>query len=63
LIELDVPGWKLLRLAHVVLDVNGVLTVDGDLLLGLDGKIKDFRSQVEVHLLSADIHGCKEKSI
>ncbi len=57
MIEVDVPGWKSLRLLSLVLDVNGVLTLDDDLLLGLEARFKDLRSRVDIHLLSADTHG------
>jgi P-type E1-E2 ATPase len=56
-IEVDVPGWRCLRLTAVALDVNGVLTLDGELLLGLESRVAELRSLVAVHLLSADTHG------
>lgn len=57
MIEIDVPGWRSLRLTTVVLDVNGVLTLDGDLLPGLEGRLTELRSRADVRLLSADTHG------
>lgn len=57
MIELDVPGWKSLRLTALALDVNGVLTLDGALLLGLEARLRELRSRLDVHLLSADTHG------
>ena len=33
MLTLVVPGWRDLQLANLVLDVNGTLTLDGELLL------------------------------
>ncbi len=57
MIELEIPGWKSLRLAHLVLDVNGTLTLDGTLLSGVRERIAALRPLLELHLLSADTFG------
>jgi len=56
-IEVDIPGWKQLRLTTLVLDVNGVIARDGQLLNEAGRRVADLRDQLEVHLLSADTHG------
>jgi len=55
--ELDVPGFKRLNLAHLVLDYNGTLALDGALLPGVKRLISDLAEVVEVHVLTADTHG------
>lgn len=57
MIELDIPGRGRLQLQHLVLDVNGTLAVDGDLLDGIAKRLSSFRDRLEVHLLTADTHG------
>ena len=57
MIEIDVPGWRNLELAHLVLDVNGTLTLDGELLPGAPDRIQALLAQCEVHLLTADTFG------
>jgi P-type E1-E2 ATPase len=57
LIEVSVPGWKRLRLAALVLDVNGALAVDGELLPEVEERLEVLRGQLGVHLLSADTYG------
>ena len=57
MIEIEVPGWKHLRLATLVLDVNGVIARDGQLLNEAGRRVSDLREQIDVHLLSADTHG------
>ncbi|MCC7106647.1 MAG: HAD family hydrolase [Chloroflexi bacterium] len=57
MIEIDVPGWQRLRLGSLVLDLNGTLSRDGDLVDGVEERVKALRRHVDVHLLSADTFG------
>jgi P-type E1-E2 ATPase len=57
MIEIDIPGQGAYILAHLVMDVNGTLAVDGQLLEGLAAKIASLRQQLTIHLLTADTHG------
>lgn len=57
MIEIDIPGWKNLRLNTLVLDVNGVLARDGNVLAEAGRRVMDLHDQIDVHLLSADTHG------
>ena len=62
MIEVDIPGYKHLKIDHVVFDVNGTLAVGGELIEGVAPLIQTLRQQVDVHLLTADTHG-KQKTI
>lgn len=57
MIEVDIPGRAPLRLAHVVLDVNGTLAVDGRLVPGVAEQLAFLGQQVDIHLLTADTYG------
>ena len=57
MIEIIVPGRGLLRVEHLVTDVNGTLAVDGVLLEGLAKRFASLRDRVEIHMLTADTHG------
>jgi P-type E1-E2 ATPase len=57
MIELNIPGWGQLRLEHLVMDVNGTLAVDGQLLEGVSRLLKILRDRLTLHLLTADTHG------
>jgi P-type E1-E2 ATPase len=57
MIELNIPGRGLLRLQHLVMDVNGTLALDGVLLDGVARRISSLRDRLEIHLLTADTHG------
>ncbi|MCG9967392.1 HAD hydrolase family protein [Pelotomaculum terephthalicicum JT] len=58
MIELTLPGRNLvLELHHLMLDLNGTLTVDGQLIPGVKERIKNLKDKLDVHLLTADTLG------
>ena len=57
MIELNIPGRGLLKLEHLVTDVNGTLAVDGTLISGVSGHIGLLKDRIQFHLLTADTHG------
>ncbi len=57
MIEIEVPNWKKLRLEHLALDINGTLTLDGELIQGVDERIWKLAEQLHIVLLSADTLG------
>jgi P-type E1-E2 ATPase len=57
MITFDVPGVGAYQLQHLVIDVNGTLALDGQLLDGVTEKIATLREQLTIHLLTADTHG------
>jgi P-type E1-E2 ATPase len=57
MIEVAVPGWQTLRLEYLVLDVNGTLSLDGELLPGVSERVAALANLLQVHLLSADTFG------
>lgn len=57
LINLDIPGWGKLELQHLVLDLNGTVALDGQVLSGVASRLKALSEQLTIHVLSADTHG------
>lgn len=57
MIELNIPGREVLKLEHLVSDVNGTLAMDGQLLDGLARALLNLRDRLTIHLLTADTHG------
>lgn len=55
--DLEIPGFGLLTLRHLVLDYNGTLAVDGALLPGVEEALQWLGSQIEIHVLTADTYG------
>ncbi|WP_373498193.1 HAD family hydrolase [Desulfococcus sp.] len=57
MIEIDVPGYKTLRLSHLVLDYNGTLAVDGRMVDGVKSALHELAKHIEVHVITADTFG------
>ncbi len=57
MIELNLPGRGIIKLNHLVCDVNGTLAVDGRLLEGVVRSINALRDRLEIHLVTANTHG------
>lgn len=57
MIEINIPGRGLLRLEHLVIDVNGTLAIDGQLIAGVAKQISVLGDRLMIHILTADTHG------
>ncbi len=57
MIEITIPGWKALRLEHLVLDLNGTLACDGRLLPGVRERLIELAKRLHIRVLTADTFG------
>lgn len=57
MLKVDIPSRGLLRLEYLVLDVNGTLALDGQLIPGARERLDRLRGTLEVWLVSADTQG------
>jgi soluble P-type ATPase len=57
MIDIDIPGLRLLEINHLVLDYNGTLALDGVLLPGVAEVLIALATHVQVHVLTADTFG------
>ena len=57
MLELNVPGLGRLELGHLVLDLNGTIALDGQVLPAVAERLAKLSSQLTIHLLSADTRG------
>ena len=55
--ELDIPGFGLVMLEHLVSDFTGTLSVDGKLLPGVQERLNEITKILTVHILTADTFG------
>jgi soluble P-type ATPase len=56
-ISVDIPGFRHLDLAHLVLDYNGTLAVDGVLLPGVADALRALAPNLSIHVITADTFG------
>ena len=57
MIELNIPGRGVIKLEHLVCDVNGTLALDGQLPAEVSTRLQNLRDRLAIHLLTADTHG------
>jgi hypothetical protein len=49
--KVDVPGFGLVKIEHLVSDFTGTLSVDGRLLPGVRGQLNEIVKFLKVHIL------------
>jgi P-type E1-E2 ATPase len=54
---LDVPGRGFLELEHLVLDLNGTIALDGEVLPGVPERLAALSESLTIHLVTADTQG------
>ncbi len=57
MIEIDIPGFGMVRLEHLVSDFTGTLSVDGSLLPGAGKRLNRLAEVLTIHVLTADTFG------
>ena len=57
MIEVSVPGHDVLRIKYLVLDFNGTLAVDGELLSGVRKRLKTLAKELDIFVVTADTFG------
>jgi len=63
MLEIAIPGYKSLALAHLVLDYNGTIAQDGDLISGVGERLAAVSKDIEVHVLTADTFGTVKQQL
>lgn len=57
MLTIPIPGAEPLVIGHLLLDYNGTLAVDGDVLPGVAERLRRLSDRLEIHVLTADTHG------
>ncbi|MFW6271756.1 MAG: HAD family hydrolase, partial [Desulfosalsimonas sp.] len=57
IVEVEIPGYKTLKLNHVVMDYNGTLAVDGVPVDGVAEALEKLSGSLKLHVLTADTFG------
>ena len=56
-LHLDIPGFPALALAHLVLDFNGTLALDGRQREGVAPRLQALADTLAIHVVTGDTHG------
>lgn len=54
---LNISGMEQIELKHLVLDYNGTIAINGDLIQGVVERLAKLSSQLEIHVITADTYG------
>jgi len=57
MIHLEIPGYGSLTLEHLVLDYNGTLAVDGEVVPGVKSHLTALSDRLTIHVVTADTFG------
>lgn len=57
MITIQIPGFRKLELHHLVMDYNGTLAIDGQLIEGVAERIETLSTQIQIHVITADTFG------
>jgi soluble P-type ATPase len=57
MIQISIPGFRDLRLEHLVLDYNGTLARDGEDLPGVKQSLEALAEGLQIHVVTADTFG------
>ena len=63
MLTFDIPGYKVLHLAHLVMDYNGTLAVDGKLVDGVADRLNILSRDLEIHVITADTFGLVQQQM
>jgi P-type E1-E2 ATPase len=57
MIRVSIPGWQSLELSYLMLDLNGTIALDGQVLPGVAERLAALSTVLTVHLVTADTQG------
>ncbi len=57
MIEIDIPGFGMVRLEYLVSDFTGTLSVDGILIPKVEARLNKLSEVLKIHILTADTFG------
>lgn len=63
MIEMTIPGFGKLELEYLIVDYNGTLAQDGDLLPGVAGVLGELSREIDIHVVTADTLGIAEENL
>lgn len=63
MLRVQVPDFEPLQLEHLVLDYNGTLALDGELLPGVKERLHRLASELIIHVVTGDTFGVAESRL
>jgi len=61
MLTIQIPGREPLQIRHLVLDYNGTIALDGEILPGIKERLEVLCRDLEICVITADTHGTAAK--
>ena len=61
MIKIQIPGREELVLHHLVLDYNGTIAEDGNIIEGIRPRLAELSKELSIYVITADTHGTAAK--
>ena len=61
MITIQIPGREPLTLSHLVLDYNGTIAEDGNIIEGIRPRLAQLSKNIAIYVITADTHGTAAK--
>jgi soluble P-type ATPase len=61
MLNIQIPGRELLSLSHLVLDYNGTIAEDGNIIEGIRPRLAELSKELSIYVITADTHGTAAK--
>jgi len=63
MITVDIPGSEKLELENLVLDYNGTIAADGELIACIEERLLRLAKELTIYVVTADTHGSAQKKL
>ena len=61
MLTIQIPGRELLTLSHLVLDYNGTIAEDGEIIEGIRPRLAELSKDLSIYVITVDTHGTAAK--
>lgn len=61
MIKIQIPGREELTLSHLILDYNGTIAEDGNIIEGIRPRLDVLSKDLSIYVITADTHGTAAK--
>ena len=61
MLNIKIPGREALTLSHLILDYNGTIAEDGEIIEGIRPRLAELAKELSIYVITADTHGTAAK--
>lgn len=61
MLTVKIPGREVMQLSHLILDYNGTIAEDGEIIEGIAPRLEQLARDLQIYVITADTHGTAAK--